>query len=550
MKKIKKFFNEESKFNIKDLFVLSIIIIFYTILSFINLGTNTSPQTFYDINALGIKITLDKQEFVNQIVFYSGENSGDYNFEISTDDKNYSNNIILNADGCFKWKKGNVSSYAKYIRLIPRDGNTLSLGELSLYDNSGNKIPIKITSMGKEVYTLSDEASAYPKSISFKNSTYFDEVYFARSAYDYNEGKKVYEWTHPPLGKLIQATPVLLTDNFSPFNYRIMGNIAGILMIIVMYLFGKALFKKRKYATIAALLMTFDNFHFVQTRIGTVDSFLVLFILLSFYFMFLYIKKDGKLWHFILSGIFIGCAIATKWTALFGGIALAIIYIIYKFKTKKKWIPFIWHGLAFFILVPTLIYFGTYMIVPNMNGLENNNIKSVVKMNKNMYEYHSNVKDDHLFSSKWYTWPVNYKPVWYYTKDVDSSHSQSIVAIGNIVIWWPAIIAFFVLPYFIVKKKNMKSLFLLITILSLYLPFMFIDRVMFLYHYFIVLPFMMLALVNLLYQLNKTSKRDYLILLYMVLVVICFIVYYPVSSGMTISNDYVEATKLLKSWIY
>ena len=81
MKKIKRFFNEESKFNIKDLFVLAIIIIFYTILSFINLGTNISPQTYYDINALGIKITLEKKEFVNQIVFYSGENSGDYNFE-------------------------------------------------------------------------------------------------------------------------------------------------------------------------------------------------------------------------------------------------------------------------------------------------------------------------------------------------------------------------------------------------------------------------------------------------------------------------------------
>lgn len=550
MKKIKRFFNEESKFNIKDLFVLAIIIIFYTVLSFINLGTNISPQTYYDINALGIKITLDKKEFVNQIVFYSGENSGDYNFEISTDDKNYSNNIILNADGCFKWKKGNVSSYAKYIRLIPRDGNTLSLGELSLYDNSGNKIPIKITSMGKEIFTLTDEASTHPQSISYKNSTYFDEVYFARSTYDYNEGKKVYEWTHPPLGKLIQATPVLLTDNFSPFNYRVMGNIAGILMIVVMYLFGKVLFRKRKYATIAALLMTFDNFHFVQTRIGTVDSFLVLFILLSFYFMFLYIKKDGKLWHFILSGIFIGCAIATKWTALFGGLALAIIYIIYKFKTKKKWIPFIWHGLAFFIAIPLLIYLGSYMIAPSMNGLENNNIKSVVKINKNMYEYHANVKDDHLFSSKWYSWPVNYKPVWYYTKDVDSSHSQTIVAIGNIVIWWPAILAFFVLPYFIVKKKNMKSLFLLITILSLYLPFIFIGRVMFLYHYFIVLPFMMLALVNLFYQINKTSKHDYLLLLYMILVVICFIVYYPVSSGMTVSNEYIEATKLLKSWIY
>ena len=59
----------------------------------------------------------------------------------------------------------------------------------------------------------------------------------------------------------------------APFYWRLMGNIAGIIMIIVMYLFGKEMFKKRKYALIAALLMTFDTFHFAQTRMGTIDSF-------------------------------------------------------------------------------------------------------------------------------------------------------------------------------------------------------------------------------------------------------------------------------------
>ncbi len=550
MKKIRNFFNEETNFNIKDLFVLTIIVIIYSIISFHNLGDTVAPQTFFDVNPTGLKIVLKEKTFVNQIKFYTGEHTGNYNFEISTDDKNYSNNIVLNADGCFKWKKGNVSSFAKYIRLTPRDGFTYNLGEIALYDNGGNKIPIQIKANGEIIYDLTDEASTIPENISYMNSTYFDEVYFARTAYDYLKGIPIYEWSHPPLGKLIQALPVLITKEFTPFNYRVMGNIAGILMVVVMYLFGHAMFRRRKYATMAALLMVFDNFHLTQTRLGTVDSFLALFILTSFFFMFLYMKKDRKWWQLLLSGIFIGCAIATKWTGLFAGLGLAIIYFIYKFKTKEKWIPFLIRGFAFFIIIPLLIYGTSYFITPNVNGLEKNNVTSLVKKTDSMYEYHSNVKQDHPFSSNWYTWPVTYKPIWYYTNDVDSTHKQTIVALGNILIWWPGIIAFFILPYFIVKKKNKKSLFLLISITSMLLPFVFINRPMFIYHYFIIIPFVMLAIVNLFYQINKTGKKDMLMLLYLIAVIIVFTIYYPVSSGQVATKEYIDATKLFDSWIY
>lgn len=550
MKKIRKFFNEEKKFDIKDLFLITIIVILYSILSFINLGSTKDPQTFYDINPTGLKIILEKKTFVNQIEFYTGEHAGDYNFEISTDDKSYSNNIVLNGDGCFKWRKGSLTNYAKYIRLVPRDGSTLSLGEIALYDNAGNKIPIKIRANGENVYNLTDESSTIPDEISFMNSTYFDEVYFARSVYDIYKQNTMYEWVHPPLGKIIQAIPTLVTHKFTPFNYRVMGNIAGIMMIVVMYLFGKAMFRKRKYALTAALLMALDNFHFVQTRLGTVDSYLTLFILLSYFFMFLYMKKDRKWWQLLLSGIFISCAIATKWTGLFAGLGLAIIYFIYKFKAKEKWIPFLLKGFGFFIIIPLLIYSTSYLVIPHVNGLEKNNIAGIATKAEAMYEYHSQLEHDHPFSSKWYSWPLCYKPMWYYSNSIDANHRQTIVAIGNIMIWWPGILCFFLLPYFIVKKKNKKSLFLLIAILSMFLPYMFIGRAMFIYHYMIILPFIMLAIVNMFYQFNKTGKLDRLLIAYLIAVAIIFVIYYPVSSGLTVTEKFIEATKVLGSWTY
>ena len=73
-----------------------------------------------------------------------------------------------------------------------------------------------------------DERHTVPKQISHLNSTYFDEIYFARTAYEYANGLPAYEWVHPPLGKLLMAIPIKL-GKMAPFYYRFMGNVAGIL---------------------------------------------------------------------------------------------------------------------------------------------------------------------------------------------------------------------------------------------------------------------------------------------------------------------------------
>ena len=149
-----------------------------------------------------------------------------------------------------------------------------SIGEVQLYDE--NSLPLEETATDDTSAPLVDELDLVPIRISYMNSTYFDEVYFARTAYEYVHGLPAYEWVHPPLGKLIQAIPIALMG-MTPFAWRMAGNICGILMIAVMYILGKKLFKKRKWAITAALLMMLDTFHFAQSRMGTVDTELVLF---------------------------------------------------------------------------------------------------------------------------------------------------------------------------------------------------------------------------------------------------------------------------------
>ena len=74
---------------------------------------------------------------------------------------------------------------------------------------------------------LFDEQSEVPDTISQLNSMYFDEIYHARTAYEFLHGLPTYENTHPPLGKIFIALGVAIFG-MNPFGWRIMGTLFGI----------------------------------------------------------------------------------------------------------------------------------------------------------------------------------------------------------------------------------------------------------------------------------------------------------------------------------
>ena len=240
MKKVLKYFNEtNTKLNLTDFITIFVILFFYAILSFHNLGSFTSIDTYYypkkgDI----ITIELEDVDDIIKMKSYSGTLCANYEISTSIDGIEYKFIGDVNGNGAFSWDDKRLVSKAKFIKIFFL--NDSSIGEIGFFNNKKEYINIKnITYLDKNIKELNDEKEKIPSKISYMNSSYFDEVYFARTAYEYANGMKVYEWTHPPLGKLIQAIPIFITHKMSPFNYRLMSNISGILMILVMYLFGK-----------------------------------------------------------------------------------------------------------------------------------------------------------------------------------------------------------------------------------------------------------------------------------------------------------------------
>lgn len=549
-KKIKNFLNDETeKITKLDIIAITIIVILYGILSFINLGDFKAPNTFLTVNTdERVRIELKNPDDVIVMKVYNGYNNAGYKVRMSNDGIAFEDVEEVQGSGAFAWDIIKPKKKAKYIDLEFTEFSTI--GEVVLYNNSKELIEVKeVTYYNNKIHELTDETSLAPNEISYMNSSYFDEIYFARTAYEYIHDIPVYEWTHPPFGKLIQAIPIFITHNMSPFNYRLMGNISGILMLVVIYLFAVLLFKKRKYACLASTLLAFDTFHFVQTRMGTVDSHLVLFILTSVYFMIRFTKYE-KTRDLFLSGLFFAFSISVKWTGAYGGLALAIIYFAHLIKNKKVNLGFIEKGTIFFVVIPVIFYTSLYFIFPNNEVYKTNNIDSFVKQQQDMYNYHSKLQDDHFFSSKWYTWPISYKPVWLHEATRATDTKETISGIGNIFIWYLGIVSYIFLIVRMIMKKDKNSFPLLVAILSLWLPYVFIGRVMFLYHYFPVIPFMILSVVYFLKEITERYKLGFLIPLYLVPVILFFIVYYPVISGMEVPINYIDALKLLPSWYF
>lgn len=542
--------------------ILMIIILIYTIVSFVQLGDTKAPQTLKTFETGEIsQLPMKEKTQVGRVKLYVGNNISDLKiYLVEENQEKLQVDYKLQYDSVFKWMEMDIDSQSEfsYLELVANKKDNV-IGEIAIYDKDNR--PIQLETQEEKDKKLIDEQELVPQEANFMNSSYFDEIYHARTAYEQLHDIEPYECVHPPLGKIIISIPVKLFG-MTPFHYRVMGNIAGILMILVMYFIGKELFKKESYGLVAAAIMALDGMHFVQTRIATVDSFLVLFCLLAFLFMIKYIhlgkeeQEKKKLKNLFFSGLFIGMAIATKWTAFFVALGLAIlffahfIYHIIQDKFSKKDVKLILYCILFFVIVPIVIYLLSYVPLFLNEGCRIKEMKSFIDYQLNIYNYHSKLEAEHPFTSSWYTWPILYKPMWYYVKYYANDMVSTMSCMGNPFIWWTSIAStLFSLVYAIIKREK-TILPVLVLIATTWLPYFFIGRIMFIYHYFITLPFVMLTIVFLLKNIEEKWKTKVVTIGVLAIFLIGFIYFYPVYSGKKVSNDYIKQTKWLETWIY
>lgn len=119
----------------------------------------------------------------------------------------------------------------------------------------------------------------------------FDEIYYARAGEEYLKNVEIFEFTHPPLTKLIIAFSMLLVGGGnglsgvadSGFGWRLLNIVIGALTVGVMYAFAKRITGSTLFAAVAGGMLLFDGFHFVQSRIATPEITVAFFSLTTLY---------------------------------------------------------------------------------------------------------------------------------------------------------------------------------------------------------------------------------------------------------------------------
>ncbi len=553
-----------------DGLALGLLTAVYAIVAFWGLGSTKAPQNplHFEAENYYAQIELHEPQEISGLRYYSDLGTYNYTLRFSLDGETWITQETGDGEPAmtqtytqlFRWNDAELNldnGPVRYIRIV--SGGEQYLGEVVLYGADGEILSTDEFTAAPGCENLFDEQDTVPEKHTFRTGTYFDEIYHPRTALEMIRGIWPYEITHPPLGKAILSLGIRLFG-MTPFGWRFMGVLFGILMLPVLYVFTKKLFRSTAASFCGTAIFAFDFMHYTQTRLATIDTYGVFFTLMMYMFMYFWLADDParerrRLLWLGLAGASFGLGAASKWTCIYAGAGLGVIWLIYwifQFVTRKKAArsEFILNAawcVLFFVGIPCLIYYVSYYSYGISQGLkeglgmffQKDYAQLVVDNQIYMWDYHSDLEASHPYSSRWYQWLVDARPILYYLEYFDDGTKSLFGAFTNPLVAWGGLCAMGGMVWLVIREQDKTALFILLGYLANLLPWVLVSRLTFAYHYFPCIVFLVLAITYLLADLRRRDGRWPLSLGgFTALSLGLFLLFYPVLSGHFVSQDY------------
>ncbi|MEM5815321.1 MAG: phospholipid carrier-dependent glycosyltransferase [Candidatus Aenigmatarchaeota archaeon] len=239
---------------------------------------------------------------------------------------------------------------------------------------------------------------------------------------------------HPPLGKLLFGTAQLIYKNFFDRNYvwhehmpqklspsRLVVMLFSLLLAFFVFVWSKKLYGI-KGGILSLLFFIFTPEIIAHSSLATLDLISAAFIFISVYFFVRMLEEPNKFKNAILTGLFFGFAISTKFSSLLLFLIFPIIFLIFIFFNKDiirfdLLKAYFFRFLTVFFISLTLFYSfygfkdleitkikGMYVILPKAakEGLE-------------FTKLHSSLGHSRVFGAKIYFFGKRYEDsLWYY----------------------------------------------------------------------------------------------------------------------------------------
>lgn len=595
-------FRKAPEYTKTDYLLMTLITALYALVSFWQLGNTIMPVTTWqpENDKQSFVLRLEEETDFDTICTFYGEgdnNSNPVHYQLGYHDLE----IQGSSDGT-DWEditileKGSIYHYTftegewdyRYIRVTSTSPDT-TLSEIGFKKTGEDRLlPVSVyEDIDAEKYPASlvvDEQECIVLHPTYQDQSYFDEVYHPRNAWEIANGQYMYASVHPLLGTSLIALSIKIFG-MHPLAWRIPGALFGVLLVPLLYAVLKVIFIKPEYAALGTLLFSVDFMHITTSRIATLEPFSVFFILLMYYYMLRYYYTNfyDTSWRvqrrlLLCSGIAMGLGIATKWTACYSAVGLAVLFFtnlylqyrqtriartmlktdlpedndevcedMIKVFSQRTLRTILWCILVFVIL-PVVIYFASY--IPCKVWRDGYSISNVIDQIKYIYNYHIDLEATHPYQSTWWQWILDIRPIWYYD-GVGLEPSRTIACFSNPVVCWGGFFAILLTIYKCVRDRDDDAFVILVGYLSAIMPWVLVQRCVFAYHFYPTSFFMIMGIVyavRVLIQRNDRWRKYTWI--YAGLSVLVFILFLPVLTGFGTTPEYIKFLEWLPSWYF
>lgn len=548
-----------------DIIAFAVVFVLAGIVTFWGLGGHQLPQTAMEIAAEGqgeneFILDMGKETQIQTIQIHLGHIPQRvvtlYSYDEAAEKWNIANEKSK-LESNYAWNELWIKQKTRYLKIAPQIENAV-FDEVVLQDSQGN---ILLPENADEYPRLFDEQELFASNQTYYDQTMFDEIYYAGSAWEFLQGMEMYETTHPPLGKILMAIGIGLFG-LNPFGWRFVCAVFGLATLPVMYWLLYRMFRNGKAALLGMTLLSLDFMHYTLSRIATLDAIIAFFVLTMFAVMWqvldlakeeLEAKRNKPSVRLVclltLCAFVTGMAAATKWTGFYALVGITICFggfIAYHRKKGSYPIRLAGEGILLFAAIPSVIY--TISFLPQTLACGEKNVIQVMwNSSLRMLRFHEGIKFEHTYSSPWYTWAWMKTPLVDMATDVSEKVGSLVVTLGNPVIWWCGLAAVFVMLYRALFCGDRKAGYLACGYLVMYLPWMFVQRTIFIYQYYCSSLFLICMLSYCLYLIGK--KHRGWVILFLVLALLAFVLFYPVISGRPVGITYVGIwLEWLRTW--
>jgi dolichyl-phosphate-mannose--protein O-mannosyl transferase len=194
-----------------------------------------------------------------------------------------------------------------------------------------------------------------------------------------------------------------------------------------------------------------------------------------------------------------------------------------------------WALTVFYLLgLPIIVYAISYLPF----HWQGHDWAEIIRTQRDIWNYHANLRDPHPYYSAWYTWPFLYRPTWYYFKGLADSTLAGIDAIGNPAIWWASLIGVGWAFWTGLQRREGNWLFAVVVWFFMYLPWAVSPRILnYSHYYFEAIPYAVIAITLLVRDLWQSSKAERSVAaLYLASCVGLFVFFYPLWSGLPVPS--------------